>query len=56
MSGYTQLTPRQRYQIELYRNEYQLSQAEIARRLQTAFYFARPYAAWQRGSNENANA
>ncbi len=33
MSGYTQLTPRQRYQIELYRNEYQLSQAEIARRL-----------------------
>ena len=27
----------------------------IARRLQAAFYFVRPYAAWQRGSNENAN-
>ena len=35
MSGYTQLTARQRDQIELYRNEYQLSQAEIARRLGT---------------------
>ena len=33
MSGDTQLTPRQRYQIERYRNEDQLSQAEIARRL-----------------------
>ena len=33
MSSYTQLTQRQRYQIELYRNEFQLSQAEIARRL-----------------------
>ena len=27
----------------------------IARRLRVGFYFAQPYAAWQRGSNENAN-
>ena len=33
MSGDTQLTPRPRHQIERYRNEYQLSQTEIARRL-----------------------
>ena len=33
MSRYTQLTQRQRYQIELYHTEFQLSQAEIARRL-----------------------
>ena len=33
MSSYTQLTPRQRYQIKLYLTEFQLSQAEIARRL-----------------------
>lgn len=31
MSSYTQLTQRQRYQIELYHTEFQLSQAEIAR-------------------------
>ena len=31
MSGYTQLTQRQRYQIDLYRNEFQLSQAEIVK-------------------------
>ena len=33
MSSYTQLTERQRYQIELYGNEFQLSQTEIARRV-----------------------
>ena len=33
MSSYTQLTERQRYQIDLYGNEFQLSQAEIARRV-----------------------
>ena len=33
MSGYAQLTERQRCLIELYFNEFELSQAEIARRL-----------------------
>lgn len=28
---------------------------EIARQLQARFYFAHPYASWERGSNENAN-
>jgi transposase, IS30 family len=28
---------------------------DIAKRLNTDFYFARPYASWQRGTNENTN-
>ena len=29
---------------------------EIARRLDTQFYFARPYHSWERGTNENTNS
>jgi IS30 family transposase len=28
---------------------------EIAKRLQADFYFAHPYASWERGTNENTN-
>lgn len=29
--------------------------ADIAQALEAAFYFAHPYASWERGTNENAN-